>query len=105
MDNLLLLIPVIAAVVVGLVIVAAALRSMRPKVPETPSYQPPAPAPQTLAPPAAEAPRAPVSLSPAVAAEIDALVAADHKIQAIKLYREHTGLGLKDSKLAIDHWR
>ncbi|SDM18075.1 Ribosomal protein L7/L12 [Microbacterium azadirachtae] len=44
-------------------------------------------------------------LSPEVRAEIGRLVAADQKISAIKLLREATGLGLKDSKDAVDAWR
>lgn len=34
--------------------------------------------------------------------EVRALVAQDNKIQAIKLYRENTGLGLKEAKDAVD---
>ncbi|MGF6822013.1 ribosomal protein L7/L12 [Microbacterium sp. ZKA21] len=37
-------------------------------------------------------------------AEIDALVAADRKIEAIKVLRAHTGWGLKESKDRIDAW-
>ncbi len=44
-------------------------------------------------------------LSPEVRAEIGRLVAADQRISAIKLLREATGLGLKDSKDAVDAWR
>ena len=39
-----------------------------------------------------------------VAAEVDRLVAADQKINAIKLVREHTGLGLKESKDVVEAW-
>jgi ribosomal protein L7/L12 len=39
------------------------------------------------------------------AAQIDHLLSANQQIQAIKLFREHTGLGLAESKRAIDHWR
>lgn len=35
-------------------------------------------------------------------AEVRALVAANRKIEAIKIYREITGLGLKEAKDAID---
>lgn len=35
---------------------------------------------------------------------ITALIAADRKIHAIKLYREVTGSGLKEAKDAIDAW-
>jgi len=31
-------------------------------------------------------------------------VSADQKIQAIKLVREHTGLGLKESKDVVEAW-
>ena len=34
--------------------------------------------------------------------EVRELVARGNKIQAIKVYREHTGLGLKESKDAIE---
>jgi len=34
--------------------------------------------------------------------EVRALVAQDNKIQAIKLYRENTGLGLKEAKDAVE---
>ncbi|WP_186307558.1 hypothetical protein [Microbacterium sp. 1.5R] len=44
------------------------------------------------------------SLPTSAAAEIDRLVAAARPIEAIKLLREHTGLGLKQSKDAIDAW-
>ncbi|HWV50188.1 MAG TPA: ribosomal protein L7/L12 [Microbacterium sp.] len=44
------------------------------------------------------------TLSPGAIAEIDALVAADRKIEAIKLLRVHTGWGLKESKERIDAW-
>jgi ribosomal protein L7/L12 len=37
-------------------------------------------------------------------AETDALVAADRKIEAIKVLRAHTGWGLKESKDRIDGW-
>jgi large subunit ribosomal protein L7/L12 len=39
---------------------------------------------------------------PSWMAEVRALVARDSKIEAIKLYRERTGLGLKEAKDAID---
>ena len=37
-------------------------------------------------------------------AEIGRLLAQGRKIEAIKRYREATGLGLKESKDAIDYW-
>lgn len=45
------------------------------------------------------------ALSPEATAEIDHLVAAEQPIAAIKLLREHAGLGLKESKDLIDAWR
>jgi ribosomal protein L7/L12 len=39
-----------------------------------------------------------------VASEIDGLIARDSQIGAIKLLRQQTGLGLKESKLLIDAW-
>ncbi|MFJ2621246.1 hypothetical protein [Glutamicibacter sp. NPDC087344] len=39
-----------------------------------------------------------------VIVEIDQLVAADNPIRAIKVLREHTGLGLKEAKNRIDRW-
>ncbi|MGN8025359.1 ribosomal protein L7/L12 [Microbacterium sp. 22242] len=44
-------------------------------------------------------------LAPDVRAEIGGLIAADQKIAAIKLLREATGLGLEDSKDAVESWR
>ncbi len=44
------------------------------------------------------------SLPPEVASEVDRLVAAEQKISAIKLVREHTGLGLKESKDIVESW-
>ena len=35
-------------------------------------------------------------------AEVRALAASDQKIQAIKLYRERTGVGLKEAKDAVE---
>lgn len=43
-------------------------------------------------------------LPASVAAEIDRLVAADQKIQAIKIVREQTGFGLKESKDLVESW-
>jgi large subunit ribosomal protein L7/L12 len=53
--------------------------------------------------------RPPVPRPPAAAvdglADVRALVAAGQVIQAIKLYREHTGAGLADAKAAVDAMR
>ncbi len=43
-------------------------------------------------------------LLPHVRAEIDSLIAAGNPIKAIKILREHTGLGLKEAKDVIDNW-
>lgn len=79
----------IVAVVVLLVLVPWATKGMRPKAPQPPQ------------PTASIAPRA---LSPAESAEIDALVAGDRKIAAIKRLRELQSLGLQEAKDAIDAW-
>ena len=55
-------------------------------------------APMTT-PPAPPDPQAP---EPPWMREVRDLVARDDKIEAIKLYRERTGLGLKEAKDAID---
>ncbi|MBT2474435.1 ribosomal protein L7/L12 [Microbacterium sp. ISL-103] len=39
-----------------------------------------------------------------VASEVDRLIAGDQKIHAIKLVREHTGLGLKQAKDVVEAW-
>ena len=43
-------------------------------------------------------------LPPDVIAQIDRLVAADQRIQAIKVFRAATGVGLKEAKDRIDAW-
>lgn len=55
-------------------------------------------------PPAAVPPVAQGELPPDVIAQIDHLVAADQRIQAIKLFRAATGVGLKEAKDRIDAW-
>ena len=52
--------------------------------------------------PTVSTPKVPRRISLQVSNEIQALVGRGNKIQAIKLLREHTGLGLKASKDAID---
>ena len=42
------------------------------------------------------------SLGPAIRTEIEAAIASGHKIEAIKLLREATGMGLKESKETIE---
>ncbi|QYM64038.1 ribosomal protein L7/L12 [Microbacterium sp. Se5.02b] len=95
----------VIGIVVGLVIVVAvltlALRGMRPKLPAPQVFAPAPTTPRTAASTAAPASSA---LTPDVVAEIDRLVAANQKIHAIKLYRDHTGVGLKEAKDRIEHW-
>ncbi|MBY6540572.1 hypothetical protein HQ325_18020 [Rhodococcus sp. BP-349] len=43
-----------------------------------------------------------VGLDDGARAEIHRLLAADRKIQAIKVYRERTGAGLRDAKVAVE---
>ncbi len=38
-------------------------------------------------------------------ADVVALLRQNHKIEAIKVYREHTGVGLKEAKDVIDRMR
>lgn len=82
----------IVAVVVLLVLVPWATKGMRPKAPQPPASG------------ASSAPLAPRALSPAESAEIDALVAGDRKIAAIKRLRKLQSLGLQEAKDAIDAW-
>lgn len=94
---------VFAAIVIGAVIVAAALRSMRPKAPEPQVYTPSPTMARSVA-SASTSTAAASQLTPAAIAEVDRLVAAGQKIQAIKLYRQHTGVRLQEAKDRIDHW-
>ena len=92
----------IIAIVVGLIVVVAvlavAVRGMRPKLPDPPSFST---APHTVF--SASAAAVP-GLSPEVVAEVDRLVVAGQKIHAIKLYRDHSGVSLKEAKDRIEHW-
>ncbi|MBO0981556.1 ribosomal protein L7/L12 [Microbacterium sp. SD291] len=101
MDLIIMTVVVIAVVIVGLTIVGAALRGMRPKVPEPQSY---VPAPVMRSAPGSTTNTTPAGLTPLAIAEIDRLVAAGHRIQAIKVLREHAKIGLKEAKDRIDHW-
>lgn len=95
-----------SAIVILFVVIAVTLRAIRPKAPE--------PLGTVIATPAASAetptarrdppasPRDPLDAS--VIAEIDALVAAEQKISAIKVLREHSGLSLREAKDQIDAW-
>ncbi|PRB04251.1 ribosomal protein L7/L12 [Microbacterium sp. MYb64] len=103
-------------IVILFIVIAVTLRAIRPKAPEplgTTLATPPSATPATraaAATPAAastrrESPSAtPGPLAPSVVAEIDALVAADQKISAIKVLREHSGLSLRAAKDQIDAW-
>lgn len=94
---------VIVVIALGAVIVAAALRSMRPKPPEPQVYTPSPTMARSVA-STSTSTAAASQLTPAAIAEIDRLVADGKKIQAIKLYREHTGVRLQEAKDRIDHW-
>lgn len=96
-----------AALVVLVIVVISVSRTIRPKVPEplgTTSAEPPLVGPSVSSP--APGPRSPVPdpLRPDVSAEIDRLVAADQRIAAITVLREHSGLSLRDAKDQIDAW-
>lgn len=102
MDNLLWIIGIVIGLIVVVVILSAAFRGMRPKAPEAQVYRPSPTMPRAGV--ATSASAGVSSLSPTAIAEIDRLVAAGQKMQAIKLVRQHTGAGLKDAKDRIDHW-
>ncbi|MFT4260483.1 ribosomal protein L7/L12 [Microbacterium sp.] len=87
-----LVVVVVIVVVLGL---RLALRAMRPQVPENP-------APSTTAVPVIRS--ALRTLSPEAAAEISRLIAVGRRIEAIKVYREHTSVGLKEAKDAVEAW-
>ncbi len=99
----------LAAAIVTLLIVAVAatLRAIQPKAPEPLGAAAPVPprarTPRPTAPPAVAASTT-GALSPAVVAQIDALIVADQKIRAIKVLREATGSSLREAKTRIDTW-
>ena len=94
---------VIAGVVVGGIwIIAIAVRNTRPKPPAPQSYASTSLTPRTM--PTSAASTTVSGLTPEVVSEIDRLVTAGQKIHAIKLYRDRTGVGLKEAKDRIDHW-
>lgn len=102
MDDLVWILVFLALAVVVVVILWAALRSVRPKLPEPTVYTP---SPTTArAAPATTRASTSSGLTPQVVAEIDRLVAAGQKIHAIKVYRDHSSVGLKEAKDRIDHW-
>lgn len=93
---------IVGIIVGGIWIIVIAVRNTRP--------QPPAPQVFIAAPttsrsaPATSAMSTVSGLTPPVIAEIDRLVAAGQKINAIKMLRDHSGLGLKEAKDRIEHW-
>jgi len=99
----------LAAVVVMLfVVIAVTLRAIRPKAPEPLGIAPRAPiaaTPHRTGGAGTAAETSPAALSPAVIAQIDALVAAEQKIRAIKVLREATGGSLQEAKTRIDRWQ
>lgn len=102
MDNVIWIIGIVIGLIVVVLILRAAFRGMRPKVPEAQTYTPSPTMPRSAAATSASATAS--ALTPSAIAEIDRLVAAGQKIHAIKLVREHTGVGLKEAKDRIDHW-
>jgi len=102
MDDIIWIIVIVAALVVVVVILSAALRSMRPKLPEPQVFTPSPTTARTL--PASSSASAVSGLTPQVVAEIDRLIGAGHKINAIKLFRDATGVGLKEAKDRVEHW-
>lgn len=76
---------IIIGAIVVIALVSAALRAMRPTVPEARDG-------------------VPMTVAPEVAARIDDLIRADNRIAAIKTLRDHTGESLQSAKRRIDHW-
>lgn len=89
--DLVWIIGIVVAAIVVVAVLSKALRAMRPQVPAVPGSASPHTGIST-------------PLSPDVAAEIDRLVAAEQKIQAIKVYRDRTGTSLREAKERIDRW-
>lgn len=89
----------------GVWIIIRAVRSTRPQAPETATYIAPARTSHTLQTTAVPVVGGAALPLPAdAAAEIDRLLADGQKIVAIKLYRDHTGVGLKEAKDRIESW-
>lgn len=93
---------IVVGLVVVVVILSAALRGMRPKLPEPQVFTPSPTTARSL--PASSAASTASGLTPQVVAEIDRLIGAGQKIQAIKLFRDRTGVGLKEAKDRVEHW-
>lgn len=102
MDAVLWIIGIVVGLIVVVAILAVALRGMRPKLPEPQVFTPSPTTARTA--PASSASTTVSGLTPSVIAEIDRLVAAGQKIHAIKLYRDRSGVGLKEAKDRIEHW-
>ncbi|MGI0521154.1 ribosomal protein L7/L12 [Microbacterium maritypicum] len=102
MDAVLWIIAIVVGLIVVVAILAVALRGMRPKLPEPQVFTPSPTTARTA--PASSASASVSGLTPTVIAEIDRLVSAGQKIHAIKLYRDHSGVGLKEAKDRIEHW-
>ncbi|MDQ0642957.1 ribosomal protein L7/L12 [Microbacterium murale] len=92
--EILIVIGFIVVIVVVVLWVRHALRSMRP---EAPSIHPAGQGPLQ---PAAQ----PTAVTAEAAHEIERLLSQGQKITAIKLMREQTGLGLAEAKNLIDTW-
>jgi transposase InsO family protein len=68
----------------------------------TPPDVPPQPQPAHPMPPSSQRQFAPPPPSPPELGDVVALMAQGRKIQAIKVYRERTGVGLKQAKDAVE---
>ncbi len=95
----------LAGIVVGIIalgiVLAVALRGMRPKLPEAQTFTP---VPVMRSTTTSTTNVTPPGISPQVIAEIDRLVAAGHRRAAIKVLRRHGKLGLREAKDKIAHW-
>ncbi|WP_102194104.1 ribosomal protein L7/L12 [Microbacterium aurantiacum] len=95
------IIGIVVAIIAVVAILGVALRGMRPKIPEAQTFTP---VPVMRSSTASAATATPAGTSPEVIAQIDRLMAAGKKVQAIKVLRDHAKLGLKEAKDRIDHW-
>lgn len=102
MDDIIWIIGLVVSLVVIVLIVSAALRGMRPKLPEPQVFTPSPTTARSL--PASSAASTVSGLTPQVIADIDRLIGAGQKLHAIKLYRSATGVGLKEAKDRVEHW-
>ncbi|WP_309066188.1 hypothetical protein [Microbacterium sp.] len=95
------LIAILVGVVVGALIIAAALRGMRPRMPEAQTFTP---VPVIRSGSGTATNTTPAGTSPEVIAEIDRLVALGQRSKAIKVLRTHAKIGAKEAKDRIAHW-